>query len=89
MSGDKAKRGRSPGFKMTEEHRTKIRNSQILKYLIECAEGKREMTSTQATVGLGLLKKVMPDMTAAEISGPDEGPVPVSIVERRIVKANN
>lgn len=75
MSGDKAKRGRSPGFKMTEEHRNKIRNSHILNHLIECAEGEREMTSTQAQVGLGLLKKVMPDMTAAEIGGPDGGPI--------------
>ncbi len=91
MSGDNSKRGRGrlPGFKMTEEHRNKIRNSHILNHLIECAEGEREMTSTQATVGLGLLKKVMPDMTAAEISGPDEGPIPVSVVERKIVKANN
>lgn len=77
MSGDNPKRGRGrlPGFKMTEEHRNKIRNSHILNHLIECAEGEREMSSTQASVGLGLLKKVMPDMTASEISGPDGGPV--------------
>jgi len=52
---------------MSEEHRTKIRNSQILKNLIECAEGNRELSSTQATVGIALLKKVMPDLAASTV----------------------
>lgn len=64
-----AKRGRKPGFKMGEEHRTKIRNSQILKYLIEHAEGKREMSQSQASVGLGLIKKVLPDLSSVELEG--------------------
>lgn len=77
MSGDTSKRGRgrTAGFKMGAEHRTKIANSKILKHLIEHAEGKREMTRTQATVGLGLLKKVMPDMTYNEHAGKDGGPI--------------
>ena len=53
---------------MGEEHRRKIQNSNILKALIEHAEGQREMSSTQVTAALGLLKKVMPDLSAAEIS---------------------
>jgi hypothetical protein len=60
------KRGRPAGFKMTEEHRTKIANSQILKYLVEHVEGKREMTTTQVTAGLGLLKKIMADKTESK-----------------------
>lgn len=62
-------RGRTPGFTMPESHRVKIQNSNILNALIEHAEGKREMSSTQVTAGLGLLKKVMPDLASMELSG--------------------
>ncbi len=54
---------------MPESHRVKIQNSNILNALIEHAEGKREMSSTQVTAGLGLLKKVMPDLASMELSG--------------------
>ncbi len=64
-----AERGRKPGFTMSNEHRVKIQNSNILKALIDHAEGKREMTSSQVTAGLGLLKKAMPDLAAIEMSG--------------------
>ncbi len=60
-----AERGRRPGFIMTDEHRVKIRNSNILNALIEHVEGAREMSSTQVTAGLGLLRKVMPDLAAS------------------------
>lgn len=68
-------RGRKPGFRMTEAHRDKIRNSNILSALINHVEGKQDMSSTQVTAGLGLLRKVMPDMTTAEITGANGGPV--------------
>lgn len=65
-------RGRKPGFVMPESHRVKIQNSNILNSLIEHVEGKREMSSTQVTAGLGLLKKVLPDLAAtAEVA--DDG----------------
>ena len=70
---------------MTNEHRTKIANSQILKALIEHAEGRREMSGTQVQAGLGLLKKVMPDMTAAEVTGPDGGDIPMSLTIRNVI----
>jgi len=54
---------------MPESHRVKIQNSNILNALIEHAEGVREMSSSQVTAGLGLLKKVMPDLQAVELSG--------------------
>jgi hypothetical protein len=56
------KRGRSRGFRMSEEHRGKIKNSSILNALIEYVEGKREMSDTQVRVGLGLLQRVLPDL---------------------------
>lgn len=60
-------RGRKPGFQMSNDHRVKIQNSNILNALIEHVEGKREMSATQVSAGLGLLRKVMPDLSAAEI----------------------
>ena len=63
------KRGRAPGFTMSVEHRGKIQNSNVLNALIEHAEGKREMSASQVSAGLGLLKKVMPDLSATAVSG--------------------
>ena len=54
---------------MSPEHRVKIQNSNILNALIEHAEGTREMTSTQVNAGLGLLKKVLPDLSAITLDG--------------------
>ena len=66
-------RGRQPGFVMTHEHRVKIQNSNILNALIEHAVGKRDMSSTQVAAGLGLLKKVMPDVSTVTLQGDEEG----------------
>jgi hypothetical protein len=58
---------------MTNEHRVKIQNSNILNALIEHVEGVREMSATQVSAGLGLLKKIMPDLAAtADVSGDGE-----------------
>lgn len=64
-----AKRGRKPGFIMSDEHRVKIQNSNILNALIEHACGEREMSATQVTAGIALLRKVMPDLASVEHSG--------------------
>lgn len=84
-----AERGRQPGFHMSEEHRGKIKNSNILKALIEHVEGDREMSSTQVTAGLGLLRKVMPDLATTTLEG---GEVPLELIhriERVIVRPSN
>ena len=62
-----ATRGRVPGFRMDDSHRVKIQNSNILNALIEHVVGKREMSATQVTAGVALLKKVLPDLTAGTI----------------------
>jgi hypothetical protein len=87
---EKRGRGRLPGFKMTEEHRAKIRNSNILNALIEHVVNGREMSPSQVTAGLGLIRKVLPDLSATTISGDEDGD-PIKIVgtiERRLVKPN-
>ena len=84
-----ATRGRKPGFRMTQSHRDKIKNSNILNALMEHVEGNREMSSTQVTAGIALLKKVMPDLAATTIQGDAENPVSLQLIERKIVKADN
>src|SRR6185312_5730789 len=70
-------RGRKPGFVMSHEHRVKIQNSNVLNALIEHVEGVREMSASQVTAGLGLLRKVLPDLAAAADAGEDGALVPV------------
>jgi hypothetical protein len=76
---------------MTEEHRDKIRNSNILNALIRTrrrTSGK--WSPSQVTAGLGLIRKVLPDLSATTISGDEDGD-PIKIVgtiERRLVKPN-
>jgi hypothetical protein len=63
-------RGRKPGFIMSDEHRTKISNSKILNRLVAFAEGDEsvQMDSTRASVAMGLLNKVMPNLQATDLS---------------------
>lgn len=66
-------KGRGAGCTMGPHSRQKIADSKILKRLIDCAEGTIEMTSTEVTVGLALLKKVMPDLSTVELKTPEDG----------------
>jgi hypothetical protein len=61
-------RGRQPGFVMSDAHRVKIQNSNILNALVEHVEGKRDMSSTQVSAGIALLKKVMPGLAQTDIT---------------------
>lgn len=54
---------------MSPEHRVKIQNSNILNALIEHIEGNREMSSTQVTAAIALMRKVMPDLSSVDMSG--------------------
>jgi hypothetical protein len=67
-----AERGRTPGFRMSPEHRAKIQNSNILNALIEHVQGEREMSATQVNAGLGLLRKVLPDLSSVDLGNADE-----------------
>lgn len=80
MSGaqrTKRGRGRQPGFVMSHEHRLKIQKSNILNVLLQHAEGKVDMSPTQVQAGLGLLKKVLPDLNSMTLSGDTDNPVEV------------
>lgn len=71
---------------MSEEHRVKIQNSNILNALLEHVTGDRDMSSTQVSAGIALLKKTLPDLSSVEVSGDQDNPVHVvSKIERVIV----
>lgn len=85
-SGEKRGRGRSP-YRMSEAHRDKIRNSNILNALIEHVTSGREMSSSQVTAGLGLLKKCLPDLQSVTVQGEEDGE-PINVIHRieRVIK---
>lgn len=62
-----------------EAVRARIRAGGIAKRLEGHVLGKVEMSSTQVQAALGLLKKVVPDQQATEITGKDGGPVETSL----------
>jgi hypothetical protein len=64
-----AKRGRTPGFKMPEEHRSKIKTTQLLNRLQSCGLGEAVMTSEQIRAAEICLRKALPDLSAQEITG--------------------
>lgn len=84
-----AMRGRKAGFIMSDEHRVKIQNSNILNALIEHVDGKREMSATQVSAGLGLLKKVLPDLAAVTIEGTGKGGEFVTRVITELVRPSS
>jgi len=72
-----AKKGEQFTTRMSNEHRVKIQNSNILNALIEHVVGKREMSPTQVTAGLGLLRKALPDLSTVTLEGNSEAPLQV------------
>jgi len=76
-----AARGRTAGFRMSDTHRVKIQNSNILNALIEHVDGKREMSATQVSAGIALLRKVLPDLNTTTIEGGDKPLQTVTRVE--------
>ena len=58
-----------------EAVRARIRAGGIAKLLEDHVAGKREMTSTQVTAALGLLKKVVPDQQHMTHANDPENPL--------------
>ena len=79
-------RGSGAGRLTTE--RGKIQASRILDVLIDYAEGDKEMSASQVSAALGLLKKALPDLSTVALPGEadDADAVPeYSAIEIRIV----
>lgn len=66
-------RTRAGGADRFSSERRKIRASSILDALIEYAEGRRDMSSSQVSAALGLLKKALPDLATESASGEKDG----------------
>jgi len=84
-----AQRGRAAGFHMGPEHRSKIGKSKILGELIRFAEGEispEDYPPHRVTASLGLLKKVMPDLTESMIKGDPKNPLQVQKIAVEIVR---
>jgi uncharacterized protein YjiS (DUF1127 family) len=52
-----------------DETRAKIKTSQLINRLTEHVLSDLELSPSQVTAGLGLLRKTLPDLTATELSG--------------------
>ena len=55
--------------RLKTQHREAIKTSMIINRLTDHVDGRAEMSATQVTAGLGLLKKVLPDLKATEHEG--------------------
>ena len=51
---------------LSESHRAKIKTSQIINRLNGAAMGEVDMTASQLRAALGLLAKVLPDLSASD-----------------------
>lgn len=60
--------------------RARIRAGGIVKRLEDHILGKVEMSASQVSAALGLLRKVVPDLAVTAITGPNGGPVQVENV---------
>jgi hypothetical protein len=58
-----------------EQTRAKIQASQLVNRLTAHALGKADMPASAVTAGLGLLKKILPDLAAVQHTGEDGGPI--------------
>lgn len=60
-----------------ERIRERIQADRIIKKLEDHVLNNEEMTASQITAALGLLKKRIPDLSAVEMSGQDGEPIQV------------
>lgn len=70
---------RTKRLRLDERWREKIRTSMLINRLERHVEGKVELSPSQVTAALGLLKKTAPDLQATELTGEGGGPLKVVI----------
>lgn len=67
---------------MDERWKEKLRISNIFTRLDQAAAGEIEMSQTSLAAAKLILSKVVPDLSRAEVSGPDGGPIKQSVEVR-------
>lgn len=70
-----------------DDVRLKIQASQIINRLQAHLSGEVELSATQLRAAEILLKKSVPDLSAIELSNPEDEDFRVSVVTRQIVDA--
>jgi hypothetical protein len=90
MSGVKGMHKRaSTSAVYAEAVRARIRAGGIAKRLEGHVLGKVDMSTSQVSAALGLLKKVVPDQQAMELTGKDGGAIEtVNRIERVVVESS-
>jgi hypothetical protein len=59
--------------------RRKIKSSQLINRLQDHVDGGVELSSTQVTAALGLLRKCVPDLSSTELTGDPDRPVNMAL----------
>ncbi len=77
--------GRKKGYRHNEACRAKIRASQLINRMSKIAMGEVEADAQQVNAAKTLLNKVLPDLKAMELTGPNDGPIQVQRIETVIV----
>ena len=75
MAGKKGMHTRVLNAAAVDRIRERIKADRIIKSLEDHVLTGKEMTPSQVSAGLGLLKKRVPDLAAVEVSGPQGGPI--------------
>ena len=79
--------GRKAGFRHHEDTRKKIQAAQLINRLHDnVMADKPFLDPGQVNSAKALLNKVLPDLKAIELSGDDENPLNVTVIERRVVR---
>ncbi|HEX5508941.1 MAG TPA: hypothetical protein VFX37_10600 [Pseudolabrys sp.] len=78
MSADRPKRkvrGGSLDMEWEVKTRRKIQTSQIINRLIGHVNGTVKLDASQVQAGLGLLRKILPDLSTATLQGNPQQPI--------------
>lgn len=84
MAGVKGMRERWSNPTYAAACRAKIRAGMVLNHLQNHVAGKKEMSASQVQAAAILLRKVMPDLAAAELTGKDGGPIEQSLIVKGV-----
>jgi hypothetical protein len=58
-----------------DDVRAKIQTSQLINRLSDHVFGKVELSASQVSAAMGLIKKTLPDLSSVEMTGRDGGPI--------------
>lgn len=63
--------------RLNDDWRSKIQSSMLVNRLQDHANGKVEMTKSQVSAAIALLKKTAPDLQAITLTGDEDNPLKV------------